>query len=185
MPFFSRKRLLVAGSTVVAFTLMFYAAQYRQYAYARAWHFSHGDSIRFGDRTLALPGQWWAKKSNGINRVYILRAVKAEDFLTPKIDVSPAIGGGEAADNSDELLRLANRTVALDDANPQQEWKHSVISFRAKSATWCCIKYTQTILGQTIATSLTCNTPNVPYTLSYQGPPEFENEATSIISTFQ
>jgi hypothetical protein len=184
MSILSRNKLLAAGSTLVAFALIFYAAEYRQYIYARVWHFSHGNSVHFGDRSLELSGQWWAKKPDDINRVYVLRAVKAESFVVPRIHVDP-LSAGEVADNADELLRLSNRIVALEDANPQREWTHSVISFRAKSATWYCIKYTQTILGQTIATSLTCNTPKVPYTLSYSGPPEFEQEAESIISTFQ
>ena len=162
----------------------FFAAQYRQYAYAMAWHYRHDASFTLGEHEIEVPKKWWAgAKADGVGRISIFRASKSSAFFQPKIEVGPA-SPGQMTESDDEQLRLANRVVAAERGDAQSGWTFSVTTLRSRNSTWYCIRDAEVVLGKHVYTSLTCNASRLPYTLIYQGPPEQEKEAESIFASF-
>ncbi|HEY2469880.1 MAG TPA: hypothetical protein VGI45_18830 [Terracidiphilus sp.] len=185
MNLFTRKSLSVIASIVLISAIAVFAAQYRQYAYAMAWHYRHHASFRLGEHEIEIPNKWWAgAKADGVGRISIFRASKSSVFFEPKIEVGPA-SPGEMAQGDDEQSSLANKVVAAARPDPQSGWTFSVTTLRSRNSTWYCLRDADVILGKEVLTNLTCNASRVPYTLNYQGPPEQEKEAELIFATFR
>lgn len=184
MRLLTRRVLTVVVLTLLLLAIALFSAQYRQYAYAKVWHCLHGSSITFGVYKIGVPGLWWAEGKDNAGRIEVVRAFKTTAFSEPKIEVSPATPG-QVADNEIEQLRLVTAVVSLRSRDPLPGWTHSLMTLQAKNSRWYCMKDEQTILGYRIFTSLTCNSPRIPYTLYYNGPAEQEKEAKSIFRTLQ
>ena len=177
------RKLLITLLLIAVLTCGGFAVQYRRYAYAILWHCVHKSSIRFGMQRIEVPKLWWVAKTDNYGRISIVRAYSAP-LNEPEIEVGPTSPGVMAKSDA-EQLRLANAVVSGMNLDPQAGWTHSVVILGAKSSMWYCIRDTMAILGRNVFTSLECNSPQVPYSLHYQGPPEQEKEAKSIFATFQ
>ncbi len=179
-----RKTLVSLCMVVVILTLGVFAFRYRQYAQAAAWHCSHSANLNFGAHGINIPRLWWVAKTDNAGRVSIRRASKSSASIEPEIEIAPVIPGDLPEDDSG-LSRLEEAIVSERKRDSTAGWTYSSVSLKAQASVWHCIEDQQTILGSDFSTGLICNAPRIPYSLTYDGPPELEGEAELIFASFQ
>ena len=178
------KRLAVIVAIAAVLIGAFSLVRYRRYAYAKTWHLFHRANFRFGGHEIQITEPWWVTDVDRSGQILIHRAFRSEVLTEPEIVVGPASPGTVAEDDG-EQSRIANSAVSTLGNAPQPGWNHKVLAIQAQEATFFCIETDQTILDIQVSTSLTCNAARFPYSLSYQGPPEWKNEAESIFETLR
>lgn len=184
MKIFNRRLLTTLISLVLSIAGTIFVLQYRNYMHAAVWHSLHSGNVTFQNYAIKIPRQWWAKEADRTGRISILRASKSATFFEPRIEVIPA-SLGQVAETEDGQSRKVNAAVSLKNRDPQRGWTYSATNLRATDSTWYCMEDTLTISANRAFTFLTCNAPQVQWTLNYAGPREHEGEAESVFKTFQ
>jgi hypothetical protein len=158
--------------------------RYRPYISASIWHRLHGNYAQIGGHRVRVPKLWWRADDAAYNTPLLLRALPSTNFARPQIVVNSAITG-EVRGSDQEELESTERSITLQKKAQSSGTSVSLVVINAKAFTLYCHKEEAAPMGIKLYSHLTCHAAAVPYTWIYQGPPMFEGEAESILSTVE
>ena len=183
---FNRPRrtiLVLLCTTCVVLCACLALRRYHSYVSAKRWHFIEGNKVPIGAYKIRLPQLWWRTDDAAYDTLLFLRVTDSNTSLGPQIVVAPAIIG-EVRGTEQEELKTTEHLITVDDKGDMGR-SASLVVLKTKAFTLYCEKKEASPMGEKLYSHLTCHAAAVPYTFIYQGPPMFETEAESILSTLQ
>jgi hypothetical protein len=108
----------------------------------------------------------------------------ANGLLEPKIVISPAFPG-EVRGTDQEELKSATIAISLKNRKSIHGTTWSLVTLNARQFTLYCQRLDSAPFGIHLFINLYCGVATVPYSFSYNGPPTYEKEAESILSTLE
>jgi len=182
-PLGQHKILIVSGVAVFALASMF-AAEYRLYAFTIAWHCVHQDTAKIGGYEASLPTLWWEEKSEDYDTFRLRRAAPSSTFPPPVIIVRPALSGATLGSDQ-EVLESMKTLIAAKATHPALGSSSSLIILGAKAFPLYCEKIDTRLLGIDLSSRLSCEAAKVPYIFTFDGLPNREKEAESILESLK
>jgi len=184
MNLFTRRTVWAGGAAIVILMATFFLLRYRTFVLARAWHFSHGNRVRFGAHEIDLPRSWWVTETDRRGDITILFESRSTTFVAPEIGLHLAYPG-EVAESDIKQSQMADTILSLRNGHPQPGWAYSSPTLAAKSAKLYCNKEDLITPGAYPLTILTCYAAGVPYSFHYKGSSAQVAEAESIFKTLR
>lgn len=179
-----RRKLLIASITVVLTLAVTFGVRYRLYAFTIIWHCFHQNTEEIGGHRLKFPILWWQEKNEDYDTFSFERASPSNTFPNPEIVVRPALSG-VIPDTNQQVLKSIQILIAARNSHPVPGTSSSLIILNANSFSLYCEKIDTKIVGMDAANTLFCETARVPYIFTYDGPPNYEQEAESILLTLE
>jgi len=175
----TRWKVFVPCSALLLLLIVFVYLKYGKCANALAWHCTHGNVATAGGKKVRLPLLWWQEDSGRYDTSLFLRALPP--INAPKIVVGPALPGS-VGNTDEEELKLTQDVVLSENHSSTGQEHVSVVTVSPKAFALYCVKDEITISPRIAISHLQCNAAGVPYTYTYDGPPEHEKEAEGILS---
>jgi len=171
---------------MVAFVLLIgiLCVKYYRYAYIVTSHCMHGDFAEIAGYRVRLPYLWWKGDSQTRDKYLLLRACPSNTFSRPELEVNPSIPG-DVMDTDQEELKSTQAMISGLNYNGIEGWSHSLVTLTSRPFTLYCIRGDETIFGTKVFSNLTCFAAKLPYWFNYSGPPAYEKEAESILSSLE
>jgi len=186
-----RRKLFFVAIVALALLVGALCMNFRRYAYAVAWHCTHGEYAEVGGQRVRLPLLWWKEGTHAHDtedlrdrNEWLARACRSNEFEIPEINVSQE-SPGEAPDADQDELRLTKDLVSAMYRHPVWGWSGSLVTLTPRRFTLYCSKDDEVIFGVDVFNGLTCHAAKIPYTFRYSGPPANEQEAEAILSSME
>ena len=179
----NRKWLAVIA---VAFALMIglLCFKYHRYAYAAAWHCTHGNYAELAGHRVKLPILWWKEDAHAYDTVLLERACPANTYLKPEIVVSPAIPGSIRDTDQDEL-KATQAAISSRNQDSFVGTSSLLVVLSPRPFNLYCKRENIVTSGIVLSSNLFCLAPKAPYSFTYDGPPTREKEAETILSSLE
>lgn len=177
-----RKTLLVVFSLSIVICVAL--VEYSPYELALAWHCMHGNYAQIGGYRVRLPLLWRKVNIDSYHTSSLVRACSIRTFLKPKIMVEPMLAGTMRDTDLETLQSIQGLTAIPNSASPFKASSSLAILKPHPFTLYCNVKEylpPHTVLG----TNLFCAAPKVPYSFTYDGPPRYEKEAESILTSIE
>jgi len=179
-------KLIVASIAAVALVAGLLCVQYYLYAYAMAWHCLHGSYAEAGGHRLRLPISWWKQGTGSYDTYLLVRASPYVGSPESQIVVSPA-GPGEIWKTNGEELQATQTMISTMNSHRHSDMVQSsfLVVLNSKRFTLYCRREESELQGIDILSHVSCDASGVPYSYTFDGPPAYEKEAESILSTLE
>jgi Zn-dependent protease len=155
---------------------------------ALVWHFRHGDSMQLANYSIKVPLHWSAEY-RGVDYVSLTRISALDSRLTPRISIMPPDpddgDGPPIAMKSDQELLHATRQEISEMNKNAKGLSATFVLLKASRLSFYCVRMNVASGASGAYVALNCRTPISTNYFFYDGPPDYEPEAETILSSIQ